>query len=184
MRISCCSPMPVACSIITDYIPLGIGQDDIGVAPIDDDEHAGEYDDAPDIQDEDYDSDVPLAKRRRNSHDEDMLDYRAGYRKATRIREREEGKRPRVSDYESDARHILVQAILVFKSLVSSQDAYPDKLTEMTWAKQSWWEAADKLDIELAPNRECIKIVSHDHVCDRVLTIVLPDYCLLMAPSR
>ena len=123
------------------------------------DEHNGEYDDAPEIQEEDYDSDVPLAKRR-HTHDEVVLDPRAGYRKATRVREREEGKRPRVADYEPDARLILLQAIPIFKPLVSSEDAYPDKLTEMIRAKQSWWEAADKLDIELGPNRECVKIVS------------------------
>nr|VWO99054.1 Cytochrome P450 51 [Ganoderma boninense] len=106
-----------------------------------DDEHEGEYDDAPNIQDEDYDSDVPLAKRRRaRDRDSSEMDPHAGCRKATRVREREEGKRPRVADYETDARHILLQAIPIFKSLVSSEDAYPDKLTEMTWAKQAWWK--------------------------------------------
>ncbi|KAM5541924.1 hypothetical protein V8D89_004234 [Ganoderma adspersum] len=101
-----------------------------GINTLFEDEHEGEYNDAPEVQEEDYDSDVPLAKRR-HARDEAVLDLRAGYRKAMCVREWEEGKRPCVADYKPDARHILLQAIPIFKAL---------------------WEAADKLDIELAPN--------------------------------
>ncbi|PIL28796.1 hypothetical protein GSI_08840 [Ganoderma sinense ZZ0214-1] len=123
------------------------------------DEHEGEFDDAPVDDDDEYDSDTPLAKRRRPAHRADS-DPRSEYPKAARIHERIEGKRPRIADYEADAQHILVAAIRIFKSLVSTDNAYPDKLTELTWAKQAWWEAAEDLDIQLAPNRECVKIIT------------------------
>ena len=87
---------------------------------------------------------------------------------------------------EPEAQHIIAKAIPIYKSLVSTQDAYPDKMKEMTWAKQAWWETADAFDIELAPNHECVRIVrpyTHldrfDHYVD-----LIPDWSLFLAPSR
>lgn len=147
------------------------------------DKHLGEFDDAPEIEEEDYDSDTPLAKHRHIAGRVDA-DPRSEYPKASRIREHVEGKRPRITDYEPDARHVLVQAVRIFKSLVSTENAYPDKLTELTWAKQAWWEAADDLEVELAPNRECVKIVGEFlFVSNRLITLLL-DHSLFVALAR
>lgn len=126
------------------------------------DKHIGEFDNVPDNdedQEEGYDSDIPLLKCRHTAHCVDS-NLQSKYPKATQIRERVEGKHPQIADYEADAQQILMPAIHIFKSLVSMENTYPDKLTELVWAKQAWWEAAEDLDIQLAPNRKCVKIVS------------------------
>ena len=144
--------------------------------------HEGKFDDALEVQDEDYDSDMPLAQCCcLPTYHIDGDDPCTACLKASYICECVEGKCPCVSDYEPDAQHILIQAILIYKALVSSKNAYPDKLTELTWAKQAWWEAADKLEIELAPNHECTKIVSYSWYLIIILIYMFSDCSILLA---
>lgn len=91
----------------------------------------------------------------------------AAYRKAERVAEPVTGRqRGRQGDYESLAQEVLKIAFVTYKSYVSSIEGYPDKLMEKTWAMQAWYQAAGKLDIELSPNAETIKIVSPRTVHD------------------
>ncbi|CDO71945.1 hypothetical protein BN946_scf184940.g92 [Trametes cinnabarina] len=84
------------------------------------------------------------------------------YRKARRIIEAQEGSRQRArkGDYEPEAQEVLREAAVVFKSLLCSRDAYPNKLSEKTWAVDAWHAAAAKLDIKLAPTNEVLGLVA------------------------
>jgi len=68
--------------------------------------------------------------------------------------------RPKASDYEHAAQEILSLAIKIYTSDLSSQNAYPDKMWELTSAKQAWIDACETCEIELGYNSELIKIVS------------------------
>ncbi|CDO74594.1 hypothetical protein BN946_scf184807.g2 [Trametes cinnabarina] len=82
------------------------------------------------------------------------------YRKARRIAEPLEGRqRPRKSDYEPQAQEVIRDAVVIFKSLICSRDAYPNKLLERSWASEAWQQAALALDIKLAPNTETLNII-------------------------
>ncbi|KAL1943792.1 hypothetical protein VTO73DRAFT_3610 [Trametes versicolor] len=103
--------------------------------------------------------DEPLAKRRRTVDSRDRPSE-AAPRKACRIRKSRPKRRPCAADYEPEAQEIFGLAIPIYKSYVSSQDAYPDKMTELVWARQAWDDAGERLETELSPNREVIKIIS------------------------
>ncbi|CDO75467.1 hypothetical protein BN946_scf184935.g3 [Trametes cinnabarina] len=82
-------------------------------------------------------------------------------RKVRRVVEPREGRhRARKGDYEPEAQEILCNAIVLFKSYVCSQDAYPDKLTEKTWAVEAWQSAAAKLQIDMAPDNEILTVIA------------------------
>ncbi|KAI0674505.1 hypothetical protein C8Q78DRAFT_966790 [Trametes maxima] len=81
------------------------------------------------------------------------------YPQAQRIVEPIQGKHPRQNDFETDAQEVLKLAYVYFKAELMSKDAYPDKLTEKTWAIQAWRKAADKLGIELSHSSELIAII-------------------------
>jgi hypothetical protein len=68
--------------------------------------------------------------------------------------------RPKASDYEHAAQEIISLAIKIYTSDLSSQNAYPDKMWELTSAKQAWIDACETCEIELGYNSKLIKIVS------------------------
>ena len=82
-------------------------------------------------------------------------------RKARKIRE-SDSARGKMSDYEPAARKISAYAIKLYTGRVSSEDGYPDKMTELIWAKQAWNDACEHMGISMAYNHEIIKLVGHD----------------------
>ncbi|KAJ2967674.1 hypothetical protein NUW54_g13440 [Trametes sanguinea] len=84
------------------------------------------------------------------------------YRKARRVVEAPEGSRQRARkrDYEPEAQEVLHDAAIIFKSMICSKNAYPNKLNEKTWSVDAWHAAAAKLDIKLAPTNETLGLVA------------------------
>ncbi|KAI9069145.1 hypothetical protein FKP32DRAFT_1545651, partial [Trametes sanguinea] len=95
-----------------------------------------------------------------HSDDDDSV---PGPTEAKRIAQRIKpaGSRPRMSDFEPDAQEITKLAAVYYKGRGAAEDAYPSKLTENTWAREAWYRASHKLDIELAPNSELIQVLTH-----------------------
>ncbi|KAI0722799.1 hypothetical protein C8Q76DRAFT_691457 [Earliella scabrosa] len=62
-------------------------------------------------------------------------------------------------DYEPRAQAILNRAITLYKANLTIKNAYPDKLTEKTWAKKTWAQAAQDLRIDLAPDDRVIELI-------------------------
>ncbi|CDO77808.1 hypothetical protein BN946_scf184534.g3 [Trametes cinnabarina] len=90
-----------------------------------------------------------------------QLDEQESSRKVRRIVEPREGRHcARKGDYEPEAQEILCEAVVLFKSYVCSQDAYPNKLTEKTWAVEAWQCAAAMLSIQMAPDHEILTVVA------------------------
>jgi hypothetical protein len=96
-----------------------------------------------------------------------------------KIRE-SDSARGKMSDYEPAARKISAYAIKLYTGRVSTEDGYPDKMTELVWAKQAWNEACEHMGISMAYNHEIIKLVCHEidvlavaDMCIRFLTTLL-----------
>ena len=116
-------------------------------------------------EDADDDEDPPLAKRRRVSPREASVETGLALHGPRLARRVVKSGRPMVSHFEPHARHIFNTAIPIFKSYVSSIDAYPDKVKEMAWAKKAWDEAAARHSVPLAATEDCIAIVRDPFVC-------------------
>ncbi|KAI0644663.1 hypothetical protein C8Q79DRAFT_927760 [Trametes meyenii] len=92
--------------------------------------------------------------------DTDAPDQPQDFQKAQRLVEHVPGQRPRQGDYGREVQEILRTAYVYYKADVMAKDAYPDKLTEKTWARSAWTRAADKLGIELSYNTELLAIIT------------------------
>lgn len=80
--------------------------------------------------------------------------------KAQRVIDYAPGHRGRQADYEEEAKEIMALGVVLFKSMMMSQDAYPGKLTDRVWATTAWYQAAERLNVELAPTPEALRLVS------------------------
>ncbi|KAL7278906.1 hypothetical protein ACG7TL_006737 [Trametes sanguinea] len=109
-----------------------------------------------------YATDPPHAPARSTSPLEARLASVERYRKAQRIVEAKAGgrQRARKGDYEPEAQEVIHGAAVIFKSLICSLDAYPNKLSEKTWAVDAWHAAAAKLDIKLAPTNDTLGLIA------------------------
>ncbi|TFK88135.1 hypothetical protein K466DRAFT_451138, partial [Polyporus arcularius HHB13444] len=63
-------------------------------------------------------------------------------------------------DFAQAAKEVLDHAVTLYKTQVTSEKAYPDKLTERTWAKTAWKQAAIELDIPLKYHRSIIPLIT------------------------
>ncbi|KAG1858326.1 hypothetical protein C8R48DRAFT_775272 [Suillus tomentosus] len=59
-------------------------------------------------------------------------------------------------DYEVAVQQLIKFAIGDFRGRLASQYAYPDRMTQVSWAKEAWKEACISLDIEIGFNGEII----------------------------
>lgn len=62
-------------------------------------------------------------------------------------------------DYEVAVQQLIKFAIGDFRGWLASQYAYPDRMTQVSWAKEAWKEACVSLDIEIGFNGEIIQMV-------------------------
>ncbi|KAI0824459.1 hypothetical protein BC628DRAFT_1420191 [Trametes gibbosa] len=73
-----------------------------------------------------------------------------------------DGQRPRIKDYGADAQRIIAYSALLFKGKIVAENAYPDKLTERTWATTVWYHAAKHEAVELSSNSEILRLISRN----------------------
>ncbi|KAI0665541.1 hypothetical protein C8Q78DRAFT_954614, partial [Trametes maxima] len=95
--------------------------------------------------------------------DEDVLyvlDPVEDFPQAQRIAAQVQGQRPRQRDFDQEAREILKTANIYYKANIMVNNAYPDKLTEKTWARSAWTRAASLLNIKLAYNGEILATIT------------------------
>ncbi|KAG1766093.1 hypothetical protein EDD22DRAFT_774448 [Suillus occidentalis] len=62
-------------------------------------------------------------------------------------------------DYEDSVQQLIKFAIADFHSQLASNYAYPDCITQVSWAKESWKEGCKHYDIEMAFNNKLIKMI-------------------------
>jgi hypothetical protein len=62
-------------------------------------------------------------------------------------------------DYEESVQQLIKFAIADFHSRLASNYAYPDRVTQVSWAKEAWKEGCKHYDIDMAFNNEIIKMV-------------------------
>lgn len=91
--------------------------------------------------------------------DTDEQRARRDYPKAQRVVDYGPGKRGKQGDYEQEAQQIMNLAVVMFKGMMMSDHAYPGKLTDRVWATTAWYQAADRLNVELAPTPEVLRLV-------------------------
>ncbi|RDX43466.1 hypothetical protein OH76DRAFT_1298965, partial [Lentinus brumalis] len=65
-------------------------------------------------------------------------------------------------DYEPPAQEILEHAITIFKTHIASENAYPDKLQEKTWAKAAWLRAARELGVKMKADTRAIELIARN----------------------
>ncbi|OBZ72971.1 hypothetical protein A0H81_07163 [Grifola frondosa] len=68
--------------------------------------------------------------------------------------------KPKAADYEPAAQEVLAAAIKIFVGYLSTNHPYPDKMQELTFAKQAWTEACETTDIQLEVNSELTRMIS------------------------
>ena len=102
-------------------------------------------------------------------------------KKARRVRD-SNSKRLKIADYEPTARQIFALAVKAYKTQMSIVDGYPDKLEELTFAKQSWNEACEMAGIEIGHNEELIKMVRLACILAIVPNSYLHRHSLLIIP--
>jgi len=105
--------------------------------------------------------------KRRRSRSESHSPPR-NIKKAKRIQEKTKS-RAKVADYEAPVNEIMTYANKFYSALLSTEDGYPDRMTEMTWAKRSWNEGCKATKISLAHNEELVKMVRSS--CSNIILV-------------
>lgn len=62
-------------------------------------------------------------------------------------------------DYEVAVQQLIKFSISSFCARLASEYAYPDRMTQVLWAKEAWKEGCASYEIEMAFNSEIIQIV-------------------------
>jgi hypothetical protein len=70
--------------------------------------------------------------------------------------------RPKAHHFEIEVQEVLFAAIRHYRFLLSSEHAYPDLVTEITWAKAAWKEGCRVHEADIAHTPELLKLVSRD----------------------
>jgi hypothetical protein len=126
--------------------------------------------------------DLVMTGGKHRRHNSDSLPSRSNspapaIKRARRIRE-STSKSLRISDYEPVAQRVFALAVKSYKAFLSTEEGYPDKLQELTFAKQSWKVACKRAGIEMEHNEEIIKMVCHI-ICTTSISHVILDYPVL-----
>lgn len=121
-------------------------------------------DDSPQIS-----SDTNTNKR---VHSESLADGSTIPEQARKVQKiRDSSRRPRQGDYDTISQEIIAYTLRVYSGYLCTKDAYPDKLTELAWAKEGWTEACNALQVQVEAREEIYKmVVSHPHRCMSWLT--------------
>ncbi|KAG2138322.1 hypothetical protein DEU56DRAFT_736455 [Suillus clintonianus] len=79
-------------------------------------------------------------------------------------------------DYEDAVQQLIKHAIGDFRSRLASVDAYPDRVTQVSWAKDAWKEACEYHETEMAFNNDIIQMITRrtSHLTSEVKAKVRP----------
>jgi hypothetical protein len=61
-------------------------------------------------------------------------------------------------DYEVAVQEILKIAIGLFRSRLTAENAYPDRISQVSWAKEAWVEACKECEAQINFNNEVIQL--------------------------
>ncbi|KAF8833123.1 hypothetical protein BDN67DRAFT_860331, partial [Paxillus ammoniavirescens] len=61
-------------------------------------------------------------------------------------------------DYKAAVQEILKIAIGLFHSCLTANNAYPDRISQVTWAKEAWVEACNECEAQINFNNEVIQL--------------------------
>lgn len=109
--------------------------------------------------DDEYDR-PPNHKRKRSAADlseDSPSPQQQEHRQPCKIRKSK--GRVAARDYEVAVQQLIKFAIGDFRGRLASQYAYPDRMTQVLWAKEAWREACVSHDIEIGFNGEIIQMV-------------------------
>ncbi|KIJ05652.1 hypothetical protein PAXINDRAFT_93163, partial [Paxillus involutus ATCC 200175] len=65
-------------------------------------------------------------------------------------------------DYEPAVQQILKIATGLFRSRLTAEGAYPDRMAQIAWAKEAWLEACQTCEAQILFNDEIIQLVYED----------------------
>ncbi|KIJ11911.1 hypothetical protein PAXINDRAFT_15242 [Paxillus involutus ATCC 200175] len=94
---------------------------------------------------------------------EDNLDAEdeetAGWRNPKKIRATQ--GRAAARDYEPAVQQILKIATGLFRSRLTAEGAYPDRMAQIAWAKEAWLEACQMCEAQILFNDEIIQLITN-----------------------
>jgi len=61
--------------------------------------------------------------------------------------------------YENSVKEILKLAAGLFRACLVAQNIYPDRVVQITWAKEVWIEACERLEIKITHDNDIIQLV-------------------------
>ncbi|KAF9237172.1 hypothetical protein BU15DRAFT_33072, partial [Melanogaster broomeanus] len=64
-------------------------------------------------------------------------------------------------DYEVAIQEILKIAVGLFHSRLTAENAYPDRITQVSWAKEAWAEACKECKAQINFNNEVIQLITN-----------------------
>ncbi|KIK79384.1 hypothetical protein PAXRUDRAFT_36458 [Paxillus rubicundulus Ve08.2h10] len=64
-------------------------------------------------------------------------------------------------DYEVAVQEILKIAIGLFRSCLTVENAYPDRISQVSWAKEAWVEACKECEAQINYNNEVIQLITN-----------------------
>ncbi|KAF8415943.1 hypothetical protein L210DRAFT_3430169 [Boletus edulis BED1] len=79
-------------------------------------------------------------------------------------------------DYEVAVREILKVAIGRFRSRLTAENAYPDRIEQVKWAKEAWAEGCKVCDTQINFNNEIIQLITNRtwHLTSELKTKIRP----------
>jgi hypothetical protein len=69
-------------------------------------------------------------------------------------------RRPKAADYEAAEKTLIAKAIELYRIKVVSEDAFPNSLLRLTWARIVWEQACQEYQTDIEPDDNIIKLVS------------------------
>ncbi|KIJ09548.1 hypothetical protein PAXINDRAFT_17359 [Paxillus involutus ATCC 200175] len=105
--------------------------------------------------DESQEGSVQDGKRARTSTNSDDQ----GWRNPKKIQK--SNGRVAAKDYEVAVQEILKIAIHLFRSRLTAENVYPDRITQIAWAKEAWAEACKECEAQVNFNNEVIQLITN-----------------------
>lgn len=79
------------------------------------------------------------------------------------------------NDFESSDEVLINKACIIYRCLISTENAFPSHILEVEFAQRAWKDACQLLDVNVQPHPDALKIVSL-HPSSRLLLTVPIDY--------
>ncbi|KAG1852580.1 hypothetical protein C8R48DRAFT_777403 [Suillus tomentosus] len=123
---------------------------------------------------EDSDS-MRYHKRTCQEHQEDQSSLQQTHQRLPR-KVRDSKGRVAAHDYEDAVQQLIKYVIGDFRSRLASDYAYPDRVTQVSWAKEAWKEACKYHETDMAFNNDIIQMITRctSHLTSEIKAKVRP----------